>query len=88
MSNIKRLHSEKLEHRQEFDTVVTGLEEKQVDNAITLFVGEGMHKGYTDEVHGFSQYASAKNITKVVTSILLQYREDSRVMIAHSKYVQ
>ena len=30
---------------------MTELGEKQVDNAITLFVGEGMHKGYTDEVH-------------------------------------
>ena len=72
--------------------VVTELEEKQVDNALTLFVGEGMHKGYTDEVHecfmDISQYVSAKNISKVVTSILRQYREDSRVMIAHSKYIR
>ena len=61
-----------------------------MDNALTLFVGDGMHKGYTDEVHecfmDISQYVSAKNISKVVTSILLQYREDSRVMIAGSKY--
>ena len=72
--------------------VVTELDEKQVDNAITLFVCEGMHKEYTDDVHesimDISQYVSAKNISKVATSILLQYREDSRVMIAHSKFVR
>ena len=53
--------------------VVTQLEKKQVDNYLTLFVCEG-HKGYTDEVHecymDISQYVSAKNISKVVTSIL------------------
>ena len=74
ISTIKRLQIEKSELRQEFDMVVNELEEKQVHNALTLFVGEGMHKGYTDEVHecfmDISQYVSAKNISKVVTSVL------------------